>query len=236
MKLKPLRLYLILSRKYGNLNWWPVDEKYHEKNGSDPRFEIIVGAILTQNTAWRNVEKALVNLKSQRKLNIKKLANEDIKKLADMVKPSGFFNQKSLRLLETSRYLKNKYNFNLDNFFSRYNNSIREELLLLKGIGPETADSILLYAGNKPIFVVDAYTKRICKRIPLDTNTDGSYEEIQKYFQNELTKKYQGEELIKVYKELHALIVIFAKEFCKKKPVCKNCPIVKHCNYKEKSF
>jgi endonuclease-3 related protein len=234
MKLNPLYLYQVFFEKFGNLKWWPVDKKYHEKNDSDPRFEIIVGAILTQNTAWSNVEKALVNLKKQKMLKIENVADENIKKLAKMIKPSGFFNQKALKLKGISIYLKCKYNSNLDNLFIKDINIIRYELLSLNGVGPETADSILLYAGNKPIFVVDTYTKRICRRIPLDTAV--SYDEIQKYFQKELIKNYQGEELIKVYKELHALIVIFAKEFCKKKPVCKNCPIVKYCNYKEKSF
>ena len=234
MKLGSLYLYQILCNTFGKQNWWPVDKKYHEKNRTDPRFEIIVGAILTQNTAWSNVEKALLNLKSQKMLNIEKLANENVKKLTMMVKPSGFFNQKALRLKNVSRYLKDRYNSDLDCFFLRDTIAIREELLSLNGIGPETADSILLYAGNKPIFVVDAYTKRICKRIPLDTNI--SYHEIQEYFQKELSKKYQGEELIKAYNNLHALIVIFAKKYCKKNPVCKNCPIVKDCSFKEKSF
>lgn len=234
MKLNSLYLYQILINHFGKQNWWPVDEKYHEKNGTDPRFEIIVGAILTQNTAWSNVEKALVNLKSQKMLNIEKLANEDIKKLTKMIKPSGFFNQKAIRLKNVSKYFQDKYNSDLDCFFFRETIAIRKELLSLNGIGPETADSMLLYAGNKPIFVVDAYTKRICERIPLDTNI--SYNEIQKYFQIELTKKYHGEELIKVYNNLHALIVIFAKKYCKKKPACKNCPVVKHCNFKEKLF
>jgi endonuclease-3 related protein len=234
MKLNPLKLYQILTKKIGNLNWWPIDKKYHEKNNTDPRFEIIVGAILTQNTAWPNVEKALLNLKSQKTLNLEKLANEDIKKLTKLVRPSGFFNQKAIRLKNISNHLKNKYNSNLDSFFIRDMNVIRKELLSLNGIGPETADSILLYAGDKTIFVVDAYTKRLCERIPIDTNI--SYNEIQKYFQKELTEKYQGQELIKAYKNLHAQIVIFAKKYCKKKPICKNCPIFKHCNFKEKSF
>jgi len=234
MKLNPLKLSQILTQKVGNLNWWPVDKRYHEKNSTDHRFEIIVGAILTQNTAWSNVEKALFNLKSQKMLNLETLANEDTKKLTKMIRPSGFFNQKAIRLKNISSYLKNKYNSNLDRFFIRDMNVIRKELLSLNGIGPETADSILLYAGNKPIFVVDAYTKRLCERIPLDTNI--SYNEIQKYFQEELSKRYQDEELIKAYNNLHAQIVILAKKHCKKKPICKNCPIFKNCNFKEKSF
>jgi endonuclease-3 related protein len=234
MKLNSIYLYQILTNHFGKQNWWPVDEKYHEKNDTDPRFEIIIGAILTQNTAWPNVEKALLNLKSQKMLNIEKILNLDIKKLTQMIRPSGFFNQKAIRLKDISKHLKDKYNLDLDCFFSRKTIAIRKELLSLNGIGPETADSILLYAGNKPIFVVDSYTKRVCERIPLDTNN--SYNEIQKYFQKELTKKYHGEELIKVYNNLHALIVTFAKKYCKKKPICKNCIVAKHCNFKEKLF
>jgi len=167
-------------------------------------------------------------------LNIEKLVNIDIKKLAQMIKSSGFFNQKAIRLKNVSKYFQYKYNSDLDCFFSRETIAIRKELLSLNGIGLETADSMLLYAGNKPIFVVDSYTKRVCERIPLDTNI--SYNEIQKYFQKELTKKYHDEELTKVYNNLHALIVIFAKKYCKKKPTCKNCPIVKYCHFKEKLF
>jgi len=109
--------------------------------------------------------------------------------------------------------------------------SLREELLLLNGIGPETADSILLYAGNMPIFVVDAYTKRLCERLPLNTNI--SYDEIQKFFEDELCKKYSKQDLTQVYNELHAQIVILAKNYCKTKPLCNNCPLAKHCNYKK---
>jgi endonuclease-3 related protein len=168
MKLTPHTLYKILLERFGNLNWWPIDRNYHEKNGSDPRFEIIVGAILTQNTAWSNVEKALANLKSKNMLDIKKMVNVDIANLQNMIKTSGFFNQKAKRLKNLALYLHNNYHDNLDTFFNRDLYSVREELLLLNGIGPETADSTLLYAGNLPIFVVDAYTKRICERLPLD--------------------------------------------------------------------
>jgi endonuclease-3 related protein len=234
MKLNPLNIYEMLHKQFGDLNWWPIDKEYHEKNGSDPRFEVIIGAILTQNTAWSNVEKALINLKSQKMLNIENIVKINQQKLAKLVKPSGFFNQKATRLKNMSCHLKDKYNSNLDYFLNKDIDNIREELLSLDGIGPETADSILLYAGNKPIFVVDAYTKRICQRIPLDTNI--SYDEIQNYFQKELKTKYANQELIKIYNELHALIVILAKEYCRKKPNCKNCPIVKHCNFENKLF
>jgi len=225
----PYALHKILLEQFGHQNWWPIDKKYHKKNKSDPRFEIIIGAILTQNTAWSNVEKALNNLKSKKMLEIKKISNTDIRLLKDLVKPTGFFNQKAHRLKNMAYYLHKNYADDLDTFFNRDIKEIRNELLSLNGIGPETADSILLYAGNLPIFVVDAYTKRLCKRLPLKTGK--SYDEIQKYFQEEIKKKYRGKELIQVYNELHALIVTLAKKYCKKKPDCKNCPIKEKCGY-----
>jgi len=220
-------IYKIFSNSYKDLDWWPVDKKYHKKNKTDPRFEIIIGAILTQNTAWSNVEKALENLKEKNRLDIKSVIKTDENELKEMIKPSGFFNQKAGRLKEVSYYLAEKYNCNLDNLFKKNLKELREELLSLNGIGAETADSILLYAAEKPIFVVDAYTKRLCKRIPINVNID--YDSIQKHFQNELSKEYSGQDLVKTYNNFHAQIVIHAKEHCKKKPNCKNCPVSKNC-------
>jgi endonuclease-3 related protein len=232
MTINPKRLYQILEEKFGDLNWWPMDQSYHEEHDSDPRFEVIVGAILTQNTAWSNVEKALINLKSKKMLNIRSIADSEIENLQEMIKPSGFFKQKAQRLKNLAFYLKRKYNYNLDYFFNREAHIIRQELLSLNGIGPETADSILLYAGNKTVFVVDAYTRRICERLPLDT--DISYDAIQSYFQTELAKSYSKKDITQVYNELHALIVIFAKKICKKKPLCDSCPLEKHCMFSKK--
>ena len=130
-----------------------------------------------------------------------------------------------MRLKNLASYLYEKYNGDLDYFFNRNLYTIRNELLSLNGIGPETADSILLYAGNKPIFVVDNYTKRICKRLDICENK--SYDYIQKYFEKELSKKHSQHELSKVYNEFHALIVVFAKKYCKKNPNCENCIIKK---------
>lgn len=230
MKHTPYTIYKKLYKKFGDLNWWPMDKEYHKKNGSDPRFEVIVGAILTQNTAWSNVEKALTNLKSKNILDMKKIVNIDMNSLQNMIRPSGFFNQKADRVKNMTLYLQENYNGNLNNFFNRDLYAIREELISLNGIGPETADSILLYAGNLPIFVVDAYTKRICKRLPLDTNI--SYDEIQQYFQKNLCKKYTEKQITQVYNELHAQIVILAKNYCKKKPACINCPLKDSCEKK----
>ncbi len=231
MTQNPQTLYKILLEKFGHQNWWPIDKQYHKKNKSDPRFEIIIGAILTQNTAWSNVEKALDNLKSKNMLETKKISDADIRVLKKLIKPSGFFNQKSHRLKNMARHLHENYNDNLDLFFDRNMKDIRDELLSMNGIGPETADSIILYAGDLPIFVVDAYTKRLCKRLPLKTGS--SYDEIQDYFQEQIKKHYKENEITRVYNELHALIVVLAKNYCKKKPDCKNCPIRKNCEYQK---
>ena len=231
MKLTPQILYQTLLENFGKQNWWPIDKSYHEKNNSDPRFETIIGAILTQNTAWLNVEKALHNLKSENLMDIKKISDIDIKLLQKMIKPSGFFNQKAKRLKNIASYLHKNYQDDLDCFFSRNLYEIREELLSLYGIGPETADSILLYAGGMPIFVVDSYTKRICKRLPLDTNI--SYDEIQEYFERNICKEHSKKEIAQIYNELHALIVRLAKNYCKKKPECSQCPLQKNCMFKK---
>ena len=234
MKITPHILYETLLKEFGKQDWWPMDKNYHKKNSSDPRSEIIVGAILTQNTTWSNVEKALINLKSQNMLDIRKISDINIKELQELIKPSGFFNQKAKRLKDLTIYIIDNHNGSLDYFFDRNMYTIREELLSLNGIGPETADSILLYAGNVPIFVVDAYTKRICHRLPLNTNI--SYHEIQHYFETELSKIHYKKELTKVYNELHALIVLLAKNCCKKNPECNKCPLKKYCSFKRKLF
>jgi endonuclease-3 related protein len=233
MSMTPSALYQILLERFGHLNWWPMDETYHRNKGTDPRFEIIVGAILTQNTAWSNVEKALENLKNHHMLDLAKIAQGTIDQLRELIRPSGFFNQKAERLILVSSYLSRRYHDDLDLFFQRPLEDIRRELLGLKGIGPETADSILLYAGNHPIFVVDAYTKRLCKRLPL--KTEETYEEIQRFFEQDLQQHFHGNHLIDVYNELHALIVILAKQYCKTKPLCHSCPLFNQCRYPKDS-
>lgn len=226
---KPHILYEILYREFGEQHWWPIDGVYHQLHQTDPRFEIIVGAILTQNTAWPNVEKALVNLKQRQILDVKEVATIDQEDLRRLIRPSGFFNQKRERLQGFSLYLYTVYHGDLDAFFSRDVHEIRTELLSLPGIGPETADSILLYAGNHPIFVVDAYTKRLCERLPLQTSL--SYEDIQHHFQEQLQAQYNHHQLPAVYNELHALIVRLAKQHCKKKSVCETCPLKACCSF-----
>lgn len=230
MVLKPSKIYELLLDHFGSQEWWPFDEKYHKRNRSDARFEIIVGAILTQNTAWMNVEKALTNLKMHNSLTVKKIVDMDSANLKELIQPSGFFNQKAQRLKMLSQYLYRRYGDDLDRFFNRDSQEIRNELLSLNGIGPETADSILLYAGDHPIFVVDAYTKRICKRLPIQISGE-TYIEIQRYFEEELEKNLPEMDTVPLYKELHALIVELGKNYCSKKPKCGHCMLKKYCEF-----
>ena len=226
-------IYDLLLDTFGHQHWWPIDKNYHQKQKSDPRFEIIVGAILTQNTAWTNVEKALENLKKHKVLSINAIVHINEENLKIMIQPSGFFNQKARRLKLFATYLHKKYQDDIQKFFLQDLTEIRDELLSLPGIGPETADSILLYAGNYPTFVVDVYTKRICKRVPIKVLND-SYDDIKNFFKNELQQTISKKDLLPVYKELHALLVTLAKNNCrKKKPECHTCPLTTLC---EKSF
>lgn len=224
-----VNLYDLLLESFGHQQWWPVDQRYHQRYGSDPRFEIMIGAILTQNTAWTNVEKALENLKKQRIFTLQAMTQIEEETLKSLIQPSGFFNQKAQRLKFFAAYLENSYEGNLQRFLSRDTSETRQELLSLKGIGPETADSILLYAGNHPVFVVDAYTRRICQRLPLLVQSD-SYDDIQRFFEKELSTSLSKKELVPVYKEFHALLVQLAKQYCsKKKPNCSACPLNQLC-------
>jgi endonuclease-3 related protein len=227
--ISPKNLYDLLLDTFGYQHWWPVDEQYHENQQSDPRFEIIVGAILTQNTAWTNVEKALDNLKKHKALTLQTIADITEEKLKTMIQPSGFFNQKAQRLKFFASYIEKKYHKDLLNFFSRETSETRHELLSLQGIGPETADSILLYAGNHPVFVVDSYTKRICQRLSLPILNE-SYDDIQHFFEKELESTIPKKELVSTYKEFHALLVELAKKYCwKKNPNCSPCPLTHLC-------
>ncbi|MFH1100972.1 MAG: endonuclease [Methanobacteriota archaeon] len=224
------KIYDELLTHFGHQHWWPVDVSYHEKQGSDPRFEIILGAILTQNTAWTNVEKALANLKKHHAISLTKIVTLDYNQLKTIIQPSGFFNQKAQRVQHLTKYLIDRYEGELDPFFQRDHITIRTELLSLHGIGPETADSILLYAGNHPVFVIDAYTKRISKRIPLPVKGD-TYEDYQQYFDEELKKVVPSTTLVPMYQEFHALLVELAKHYCAKKtPSCSGCPLRGYCD------
>ena len=216
-------LYQELLDHFGHQHWWPMDRSYHIHQGTDPREEVIIGTILTQNTAWTNVEKALANLKEAHILSFTGILSIKEETLCQLIQPSGFFNQKAHRL----RLVANALQGNLNDFFSQNITTARSKLLSLNGIGPETADSILLYAGDLPSFVVDAYTRRLCTRLPLPVQTD-SYEDIQHFFAQELTRTFPQQQ-VAVYKEVHALIVECAKNYCRSRPDCEQCPLQGRC-------
>ena len=169
------RYYRALSRAWGAQHWWPAET----------RFEVIVGAYLTQNTAWTNVERALANLRTAELLSLERIRGVPLARLERLIRPSGYFRQKAQRLKTFIAFLDDKYGGSLDQLFAQPTDGLREELLGLHGVGPETADSILLYAGNHPVFVVDAYTRRILDRHGiLPEKTD--YEQIRELFEKAL--------------------------------------------------
>ena len=239
------KYYNALYRAWGAQHWWPAES----------RFEVVVGAYLTQNTAWTNVERALANLRDGGLLTLDGIRSVPLSKLQRLIRPSGYFRQKAARLKTFVRFLDKQYGGSLDELFSEPTEKLREVLLALNGIGPETADSILLYAANHPVFVVDAYTRRILSRHDIATEkTD--YEEIRLLLQDALAPVAQEQEtyplplappqtplrgaahppsamstahrtaLVQVYNEMHGLIVGVGKNHCgKSKPKCDDCPL-----------
>lgn len=205
---KLLEIYNRLSRHYGPQHWWP----------GETQFEIIVGAILTQNTNWTNVEKAIANLKQDGPLNPERLHQLPQEQLAQLIRPAGYFNIKAHRLKCFLDWLFEKHDGQLESLETVPLSTLREQLLAIKGIGPETADSICLYAFNKPIFVVDAYTARVFGRHGMIEPGSG-YEQIQEIFHAGLEKD------VKLFNEFHALIVQVGKNHCKTKPICSGCPL-----------
>jgi endonuclease-3 related protein len=178
---------------------------------------MIVGAILTQNTAWRNVEQAIGNLKQEGVLTPQGLRTLDETRLAGLIRPAGYYNVKAKRLKGLMAFLDKEYGGDLQRMFAEPLASLREKILMVKGVGPETADSILLYAAGKPIFVVDAYTRRVLSRHGI---IDGaSYGEIQDLLMRSLPSD------VSLFKEYHALFVRLAKTFCKTEPLCTGCPL-----------
>ena len=202
-----LSVYQRLLNHFGPQGWWPAETP----------FEVIVGAILTQQTAWANVEKAIQNLKRQGLLDVHALATASLGRIEKCVRCTGFYRQKAARLADVSRYLAEKWGGDLDRFFAQPLEEARKELLALKGVGFETADSILLYAGGKPIFPVDAYTVRMCRCLGIEAK---GYEELRAYFEERLPRD------VELYKEFHALIVELGKNYCRKNdPRCSKCPL-----------
>ncbi|MCD6094256.1 MAG: endonuclease III domain-containing protein [Candidatus Omnitrophica bacterium] len=204
-------IYQRLYKAFGPQNWWP---------GEGP-FEIIVGAILTQNTAWTNVEKAIRNLKEQGLLSARGLRDVPLEDLAKAIRPAGYFNEKAKKLKAFIDFLFINYGGSVKRMFKKETQLLRQELLEIKGIGQETADSILLYAGNRAVFVVDAYTRRILSRLQL-ISEKADYQKIQQLFMQNLPLDAQ------LFNEFHALFVRLGKDICKKtKPDCGRCPLKK---------
>lgn len=200
--------YNVLYHNYGPQNWWPAESK----------LECIIGAILTQNTSWNNASKAISNLKQAMDLTVENIDSLTHERLSDLIRPAGYFNIKAKRIRNFIRFLVEEFSGSIEKMFETGAFELREKLLGITGIGPETADSILLYAGEKPVFVIDSYTYRILSRhmvIP----EDAMYREMQELFMRSL------EEDSSIYNEYHALIVALAKKHCRKKPKCEGCPL-----------
>ena len=203
-------IYRLLYDEFGPQQWWP----------GETRFEIITGAILTQNTNWANVEKAINNLKSADCLIPEKIHSLDAAQLAQLIRPSGYFNIKAKRLKNFVNWLFDNYNGELTDLENIDTGRLREELLTIKGVGRETADSILLYAFDRPIFVMDTYTARVAFRHEL-IGPEADYEQLQELFESSLPADTQ------LFNEYHALLVRVGKEFCRPKARCPDCPLEK---------
>jgi endonuclease-3 related protein len=205
-----IEIFNALYSIYGPQEWWP----------GDSQFEIMVGAILTQNTAWRNVSLAIDNLKSDELLDLVAFLEAEPERVKTLIAPAGYFNVKYKRLRSFLEYLKDT---DPERFRSAPVDDLRSELLGVNGIGPETADSILLYAFDRPVFVVDSYTRRLFSRLGYGWMEKAPYEEVQEFFMRELPSESD------LYNEFHALIVAHCKNICKKKPLCSACAISSQC-------
>ena len=209
-----LDIYHRLMARYGPQYWWPAREP----------FEIIIGAILTQSAAWRNVEKAIVNLKAAKALSPEALRRLSQSEVAALIHPCGYYNAKALKLKSLAQWLGKYYNDNLNKLFIGDTDHLRQQLLAIHGIGQETADSIILYAAHKPVFVVDAYTRRIINRIGLAPDSN-SYIAYQTLFMDNLPAD------VELFNEYHALLVCLAKDVCRNRPLCQQCCLNSICRF-----
>jgi len=203
-----LDLYGRLLAAFGPMGWWP----------GDTEFEIMVGAILTQNTAWTNVKKAVDNLKAAGLLSPEALDRLPLNRLAELIRPSGYYNVKAVRLKNLVGLVQETGGGDPPLLLKRPPDQLRAELLALKGVGPETADSILLYAAGRPVFVIDAYTRRILSRHHLISG-DETYDQLQALFMNHLPADPD------LFNEYHALLVHLGKHYCRPQPRCSGCPL-----------
>lgn len=209
-----LDIYHRLLVRYGPQHWWPAEGP----------FEMMVGAVLTQNTAWTNVAKAIDNLKAAGALSPGAMRRLPMDRLSSLVHPCGYYNVKAARLKALVDWLGEQYSDDLDRLFGNGVDSLRQQLLSVQGIGEETADSIILYAADKPVFVIDAYTRRILRRIGLAPGADG-YRAYQDFFMDNLPADAE------LFNEYHALLVRLGKEACRQRPVCRGCCLSDICHY-----
>ena len=207
-------IYHQLMARYGPQYWWPAQEP----------FEVIVGAILTQSAAWGNVEKAITNLRAAEALSPEALRRLPLPELAMLIHPCGYYNAKALKLRSFAYWLGERYNDNLDKLFASDTCHLRQQLLSIHGIGEETADSIILYAASKPIFVIDAYTRRIISRIGLAPDNN-SYTAYQTLFMDNLPTD------ARLFNECHALLVCLGKNVCRNRPLCPQCCLNNICQF-----
>lgn len=204
-----LNIYYLLLEHFGKQNWWPANT----------RWEVIVGAILTQNTTWSNVERAIDNLKVGNTLELEKIYELRVPEIAKLIRPTGYYNQKAKKLSIIASHIVDNYDGSLNLMFDKDADDLRDELLSLWGIGRETCDSIILYAAGKPLFIIDNYTRRILIRHRI-IDEDMKYDEVQSIFMDNIEPDTD------LYQEYHALLVKLGKEFCKKRePLCSGCPI-----------
>ena len=212
-----MNIFEKLSTRFGPQHWWPAQTK----------FEVIVGCFLTQNTSWSQVEKSISNLKKKKLLSVDGISkgNEDL--IKECITPAGYFNQKCEMLKKFCTFVEQNYAGDLNALLKKPLKSLRPELLSLHGVGPETADSILLYASNQPSFVIDAYTKRIMERLGFEVDWD--YDSLKDWFETFLPKN------TKLFNEFHALLVQLAKQNClKTEPLCETCPLQLNCKFGKK--
>lgn len=231
MKQSLHEIYKVLHRQYGYRNWWPIvsggkchylEEYRGRARTKNEIFEIMIGALLTQNTAWDNVVKTLIILKNNKMMSVPALRNVSLPKLASSVRPSGYYNQKAKKIKHLIRFIDKELRGDLTLLDKMDPKQARQKLLDVWGIGPETADSILLYGYDIPVFVVDAYTKRIFSRIGY-IKKDQDYESVRKFFEEGLKKNAL------LFKEYHAVIVEHGKNVCKSRPVCGTCVLRLKC-------
>ena len=212
-----LKVHDLLLARYGPQHWWPARTS----------FEVMVGAVLTQNTAWTNVEKAIDNLHAAQAMDAEVILHAPQRRVASWIRPAGYFNVKAKRLRNFCAWYVARGG---ENKLRRLATAtLRQELLGINGVGPETADDILLYAFHRPVFVIDAYTRRLLSRLQLSAG-DESYEHLREHIETRLQREIRGKrKTVALYNEFHALIVCHAKDFCRPRPRCETCCLARRC-------